>query len=460
MRPKRVWSGLASAALGATMALVACSGGSQTATSTKVGNCTVPSANVGSGAITGDIKGNITFQTTALKDSFSQVFTPMISAFEAQHPGVKVNWVDDDGSGDFIARQLTNANGCNMPDVVNLNPPGAQALVNAGFLMNFDQKAPDVKTPFIPGVWDTSTIPGHDGHFILPWYWAPLVQTFNTDLMKKAGLDPNSPPTTIMQQLDMADKVAKASGGQYYSFLANPINPNSARLPSDWQVMKVQILNGDHSQFTFANDPKALQWVTQMAKLYKDGAMPADSISQDQDPSQLYAQGKLVWGSPIPSFLRYVQKNAPSLYPLTGVAQGIWDARGYAQFEGQYIGVPVTSKNPAAAIAFAKFLLSDEQQLAFDKDPKVVIFPSTTKALSDPFFTTVTGSDPFAQARKVAAEEAKTSKVDNVWEWTDAVNTAVGKELQLAIQGQEDPKTALQNAQDKANQVLAKSKKK
>src|SRR5262249_11506674 len=152
MRPKRVWSGLASAALGATMALVACSGGSQGASTTKVGNCTVPSANVGSGAVSGDIKGNITFQTTALKDSFSQVFTPIISAFEAQHPGVKVNWVDDDGSGDFVARQLTNANGCNMPDVVNLNPPGAQALVNAGFLMNFDQKAPDVKAPFIPGV--------------------------------------------------------------------------------------------------------------------------------------------------------------------------------------------------------------------------------------------------------------------------------------------------------------------
>jgi multiple sugar transport system substrate-binding protein len=459
MKLKRALSCLATT-VGATVALMACSGGGSTATTTKVGNCTVPSSNVGSGAITGAIKGNITFQTTSLKDSFAQDFTPMISQFESLHPGVHVNWIDDPGSGDFTARQLTNANGCNMADVININPPTALALANAGFLMDFDKKAPGISQPFIPGVWETSTLPGHTGHEILPWYWAPLVQTFNTQLMQKAGLDPHNPPTTIMQQLDMADQIGKASGGQYYAFLANPINPNSARLPGDWQVMKVQIMNGDHSQFTFANDQKAVQWLTEMAKLYKDGAMPADSISQDTDPSQLYGQGKLVWGSPIPSFLRYVKQNAPSLYPVTGVAPGIWDARGYADFQGQYIGVPVTSKNPAAAIAFAKFLLDDQNQLAFDKDPKVVIFPSTTQALNDPFFTTVQGSDPFAQARAVAADEAKTSKVDTLWEWSDAVNNDVGKELQLAIQGQESPQTALQNAQNAANQDLAKTRKK
>jgi multiple sugar transport system substrate-binding protein len=458
MKLKRVWSGLASA-LGATLVLMACSSGGGGSATTKVGNCTVPAGNTGSGAISGKVTGTVTFQTTSLKDSFSQVFNPLIAAFEAQNPGVHVNWIDDPGSGDFTARQLTNANGCNMADVINVNPPTALALGKAGFLMNFDQKQPDIASPFIPGVWQTSTLPGISGHYILPWYWAPLVQTFNSTLMQKAGLDPNSPPTTIQQQFDMADKIAKASGGQYYAFLANPINPNSARLPSDWQVMNVSIMNKDHSQFTFASDAKAMQWVQSMAKLYKDGAMPQDSISADTDPSQLYAQGKLVWGSPIPSFLRYVKQNAPSLYPTTGVAPGIWDARGYAGFEGQYIGVPVTSKNPAAAIAFAKFLLSDDNQLAFDKDPKVVIFPSTTKALSDPFFTTVAGSDPFAQAKKVAADEAKTSQVVTLWEWSDAVNTDIGKELQLAIQGQEDAKTALQNAQDKANSDLAKAKK-
>lgn len=453
MRVRRVTGCVAGAiALALTAAGCGLSGGGSDGDGAKAGGCSVDKGNVGSGKLTGEVKGQITFQTTNLKKDFSSYFNGVIAAFEKANPGAKVKWIDDPGDSTFTQRLVTDAQGCTLPDVVNINVNTAEALTKTGYLLNLDVKAPDAGKPFTAGTWKSSTYAQADGtkvHSVLPWYSGGIVQTFNTELLKKAGLDPAKPPTTVLGMFDDAEKIAKASNGDYYAFLANP----QLRIPADWQQMGVKVLSDDGKKFTFAEDPKTVQWVEGMTKLYKAGAMPRDSLSSNQDPSTVYGQGKLVYGSTNPNYLRFIEQNNPTVYKKTGVARYMLDGLGHTVGAPQYIGVAATSKHAATALAFAQFLTNAQNQLTWAKDPNVVIFPSTTASLDDPFFQSVKGDDPFSAARKIVAEDRKTATADEIALTPGELNAATAQ-IQLAMQGKKSAQDALDEAEKKMNELI------
>ncbi|NUS80878.1 MAG: extracellular solute-binding protein, partial [Streptomyces sp.] len=287
-------------------------------------------------------------------------------------------------------------------------------------------------------------------HTTLPWYTGGVVLTYNKDLLAKAGIDPAKPPTSIFGLFADYEKVAKAGDGKFYATMANPV----WRIPADFDQMGIKVLSSDGKSAVFADDPRTTQWVEWMAKLYKAGAMPKDSLSSSNDPSTLYSQGKVAYGSTNPSFVRFVKQNSPSVYDKTAVGQQPYDALGRASAGApQYISVAATSKNAPTALSFAEFLTNAENQTAWCKDPAVVIFPTTTESLSDPFFQNVTGSDPFSQARKLVADQLKTAST-NQTNLSPAVQNAIVAQVQLAMQGKKSAADAVKDAQEKANELL------
>ncbi|MCG5211900.1 extracellular solute-binding protein [Streptosporangium soli] len=452
---------LTAVTLGLTTAACGLSGGGDTPAggdTAMAGNCPVPKENVGPGPLKGEIKGEITFQTTSLKNDFAPVFDPIIADFQREHPGVKVNWVDDPGDSEFTPRLLANAAACTMPDVVNLNEATAIALTKAGYLLNLDTKVPDAGKQFIPAMWSGATFAG-SAHTAMPWYGGFNVLAVNTDLMKTAGLDPANPPKDVFELFDAADQIAKVSGGKYHATIANP----TERIKTDWQSLGVKFFGPDGKTLAFSTDPTALKWVTRLAGLYKAGALPRDTLSAEPtELSNRFAAGKLVFGDRNASFLRYVKDNAPTLYPKLGVTAAV-EAKAFDVWEGQYLSVASTSKNAAAAAEFAKFVTNAESQLRFVKDPKVAIFPSAADALKDSFFTGQTGGDPLSVARRLGAEQAQRTQVTEeqiatrkaeTAAWGAAVSKAVAAEVQLAMQGEKDPAQALKDAEAKANELL------
>ncbi|MEV1080291.1 extracellular solute-binding protein [Streptomyces sp. NPDC050211] len=417
------------------------------------GGCKVDKGNVGSGKLSGEIDGDITFQTTNLKKDFGDFFNGVIKAFEKANPGTKVKWIDDPGDNTFTSRTVADAQACTLADVINVNAPTATALTKAGYLLDVGTKDPDASKPFVPSFWESSTFKDATGkaiHTTLPWYTGGVLLTYNTDLLKKAGIDPAKPPTTMFGLFADYEKIAKAADGKFYATMANPI----WRIPADFDQMGIKILSADGKSAVLADDPRTVQWVEWMAKLYKQGAMPKDSLSSSNDPSTLYSQGKVAYGSTNPSFVRFVKDNSPSVYAKTAVGQQPYDALGRASAGApQYISVAATSKNAPTALAFAKFLTNAENQTAWCKDPSVVIFPTTTASLDDPFFQNVTGDDPFSQARKLVADQLKTADT-NQTNLSPAVQNAIVSQVQLAMQGKKSPADAVKDAQDKANQLL------
>ncbi|NUO46951.1 MAG: extracellular solute-binding protein [Streptomyces sp.] len=454
MRAKRLTGSLAClVVLTLTAAGCGLSGGGSGDGDATAGGCKVDKGNVGSGKLTGDVKGTITFQTTNLKKDFGDFFNGVIADFEKAHAGTKVKWIDDPGDNTFTSRTVADAQACTLADVINVNAPTATALTKAGYLLDVGTKDPDASKPFVSSFWKSATFKNADGkaiHTTLPWYTGGVVLTYNKDLLAKAGIDPAKPPTSIFGLFADYEKVAKAGDGKFYATMANPV----WRIPADFDQMGIKVLSSDGKSAVFGDDPRTTQWVEWMAKLYKAGAMPKDSLSSSNDPSTLYSQGKVAYGSTNPSFVRFVKQNSPSVYDKTAVGQQPYDALGVASAGApQYISVAATSKNAPTALSFAEFLTDAENQTAWCKDPAVVIFPTTTESLSDPFFQNVTGSDPFSQARKLVADQLKTAST-NQTNLSPAVQNAIVAQVQLAMQGKKSAADAVKDAQEKANELL------
>ncbi len=132
MRARRL-TGSLSCLVVLTLTAAGCglSGGSDDGGAT-AGGCSVDEGNVGSGKLTGDVKGKITFQTTNLKKDFGDYFNGVIAAFEKAHPDTTVKWIDDPGDSQFTQRLVADAQACTLPDVVNLNVNTQIGLTKAG----------------------------------------------------------------------------------------------------------------------------------------------------------------------------------------------------------------------------------------------------------------------------------------------------------------------------------------
>ncbi|PGH44286.1 ABC transporter substrate-binding protein [Micromonospora sp. WMMA1996] len=399
--------------------------------------------------INGEVKGDITFATLALKPTFDDYINGLIEKFEAQHPGTNVTWVDLPFQG--AQEKITNdAQAGTLPDVVNLNPNFAQKLEKQGVFVDMETNAADVKDSFVPGAWDAFKVPGQAGSYGLPWYLTSEITMYNKDLFAQAGMPGAAPPKTIDELLTQAEKISAAGKGRFYGWhpaLENTFVPNLAKLG-------VPLLNDDASKWTF-NTPEAVQYVTRLRDLYASKAIAPDWLTQDHaKETEAYSAGRVALFPSGPNFLKVVGQNAPAVAKATGVAPQIASADGTTNMSVMGLLVPKKSKNPATALEFAKFVSNAENQLAFAKI--VTILPSTSDSLKDPYFTQVDAADPTAQARRISAEQiAKAQNLTPV-QWDDRTKALVIGKVQLAVKGDLDPKAALDQAVDEANKLLAR----
>ena len=252
----------------------------------------------------------------------------------------------------------------------------------------------------------------------------------------------------------MAMKIADVAGGDYFAIWGN----TEWNFVNTWLDHGAQVLDEAGETFVFADDPFVVDWLTKLREVYEAGGIPKDSVTGAPNPGQQYNEGTLVFGTQNASFLRNVKNNAPDLYPVTDVAAPLHTGDSVS-YSGQYIAVSVTTQNAPLALAWADYVTTAENQLAWSKDPGVVIFPATPESLDDPFFTEQDESDPLGKARLVAAEQVPLAAVNAAsFLITGQIQTAIMEAIQLAITGGSDPQEALSTAQETANGLLEKTR--
>ena len=412
-----------------------------------LGSAEQPQAAAG-GALPGGDTGTITFQTLQLKPTFTEYIEGVIDAYEKEHPGVTVNWVDIPFEG-AQEKLTTDAAAGSLPDVVNLNPNFAQPLEKKKLFLDLEQAAADAKAAYVPGAWDAFTVPGAEGSYGFPWYLTSEVTMYNADLFEKAGLDPEKPPTTFDELYAQADRLTQAGKGSFTAL--HPALEN--KLITDLAKLDVPLMDAAGTKFTF-NTPEAAAYVDKLKALYDEGAMPRDSITQDHSKEiEAYQSGKIALFPSGPNFLTIVEENAPEVAKATRVAPQITGPKGVSNMSVMGLLVPASSKNQKLAVDFARYMTNAENQLAFSKI--VTILPSTTASLSDPYFTDDSDGTVESKARRISAEQI--AKAENLVpvQYDDRVKSVVIGKVQLAMQGEMTSRQALDEAVQEANAILA-----
>ena len=460
MLNKKMAAGGLALAMFATIGLTACGGGSGSPGADSGSAipkpdvaCDIPEGNVDGKAIdTSKVEGEITFQTQGLQADFAEFFEAKIAEFEAANPGTKIKWTDQGGGAEFDQAITAQATNCQMADVVNTPSSSILALSKANLLMDYDVKAPGIGDKFVKSIWDSTAMGANGHHTALPWYFGPYITTYNKDVFKRAGLDENKPPATMEEMFDYAEQV-HANSPEDFGIYGSPQWYMTAQLHG----MGVKLLNNDNTAFDFADNEAAIAYVTRFAELYASGAIPKDSLTGEPDPGKAYTDGNLAFGTPNASFLKSVKSNNSAVYENTGVGPFPTNEGIKPVFEGQYIGVSVTTKNAPLAMKFAEWITNAENEYAWTHDGGAIIFPAATEALDKLVANPPEiADDPvFKAAYEEAAKAAKEAEAyTDVFYATGAVKDALIENVNKAIRGEVDPKTALKTAQDQMNEKL------
>ncbi|MEV6713812.1 sugar ABC transporter substrate-binding protein [Lentzea sp. NPDC051208] len=386
---------------------------------------------------TGQVTGEITFQTWSLKPKYTDYVNGVVDAFQKQHQGTSVKWVDQPADG-YLAKVMADASAGSLPDVINVPPDLSFPLAKAGQLVNLDESLKDAKPEYLGNAWQAFEIPGKGGCYGFPWYLNTGPIFYNKALFSQAGLDPDKPPTNFKELEEQALKLA----AKKIAILGQ--TPSIA----DFGLYGVKLFDND--KFTF-NEPKGVEFVESYKRMYDAGALIPEALTQNYTGAGAKFMAQQTALNPGSAYdLGKFKTDAPSLYANIGISTPITNT-GSANMFLHGVSVPKSSKNQATALAFGRFVTNAENQVKFAK--LASIFPSTSKGGDDPYFTTEDGTDE-ARVRVAAAKQLKTAVNYTPVQFSDQMREALLQQLADAMLGKKSPKQALNDAVAECNRLL------
>ena len=123
-----------------------------------VAGCGLSGTSSTSAGGTGQVTGEITFQTWSLKPKYTDYVNGVIDAFQKQHQGTSVKWVDQPADG-YLAKVMADASAGSLPDVINVPPDLSFPLAKAGQLVNLDESLKEAKPEYLGNAWQAFEIP-------------------------------------------------------------------------------------------------------------------------------------------------------------------------------------------------------------------------------------------------------------------------------------------------------------
>ena len=388
------------------------------------------------------VKGSITFQTWSLKNTtFTPYFNSLIKAFEAKYPGTTINWIDQPGDG-YQQKVASQVSSKTLPDVINLPPDIAYALSTSGNLLDLSKNVPTLSQDYVQSGLDAYKYPGVSGTYGFPWYLGADLNYWNKAMFTKDGLNPNSVPKNVDDLFAQAKTMHDSSGGKDYLISTIP-NLN------DIVQAGGPLMNSGDTKFIFNND-KFATLLDKYAAAYKAGYMPPDVLTNTyQGNNALFEKQEVAWTTGQGNEVSQVQQANPSLVPDIIPSSSF----GPAYLNVQGISVSAKSANLPVALAFAKFVTDNDNQVAFIKLAPGFL-PGTTAAANDPAYSKSDGTNA-GDAAVIAYQDMQHAIDYTPPVWTDQMNTDMNQQISLAISGQKSSKQALDDLVSQLNQLLS-----
>jgi len=393
----------------------------------------------------GQASKKITFLTWNIIDQ-KELIEGWIKRFQAARPGVEVEWLDKKGPdfGPFYQTQLTAGT---PPDVINTQ--GALGLEYAaqGALLDLTPllaREAAIKSRFDANYLGNWIYEGHN--YMLPFYITKTLLFYNKPMFAKAGL--TGPPTSFDEILSHAQKMT--SGEASTGFMT---------LNFDWLYWPLFAMNGvqlvtpDLKKTAF-NTPKAVEVLDKLAKATQANAINKISwTGRWVEPNGAFGAGNV----------GMLHAHSPAYFFFKG--QGSWvtpETLGVAHMPGFYatpnshgLGISKGSKNPELAWDFLKFVTDNGQAGELAERRKLV---TGNIAVDKASLAKLEKEDPTVYA-VLKTQLEHTDKMTGNWRFGNdsRVKEAFWPEVQSALLGRKDAKSALADAERRMSRELARA---
>jgi len=233
------------------------------------------------------------WQATALSEAqYEPIWKAAVAAFEAKHPGVKIEPVLVPRKDNWT-KFVTSAQAGIAPCLVSVPVP--TAAFN-GYLMAMDDlwaKEPDS----YKAIWSTEALGAgrFEGKLYgMPHYAGIYGEIYNADMVKAAGLDPENPPKTWAEYLDWSKKLNTPEHNAL-ALLAGPTETTTRVLLSWIYSNGGKPFNDDFTESRFSTDPRTVEAIKFYLGLETEHKLtsPGSAALNYAEQTVLFAQGKI-----------------------------------------------------------------------------------------------------------------------------------------------------------------------
>ncbi len=373
------------------------------------------------------------------------LFREEFADFQKLNPGVEIEWLDKKGP-ELPAFYQTQLVAGTAPDIVDLQGAIWVEWAANGALLDLTPylaKEPETAKLYNPDYLGGFAFGGKT--FVIPFYVAKTLLYYNKTMFKEAGLA--GPPTSFDEILSFSQAMAK---GEKTGFLT---------LNFDWlywplfKMNGVELLKPDLKTPAF-NTPETAAMLDKLAKATGSGAINKVAwTGRWVEPNGAFAAGNV----------GMLQAHSASYFFVKG--QGPWvngDTLGAVQAPGNWstptnhgLAVSKTSKNPDLAFALVKHMTGNKWATEFSTRRRILTGNVAADAAG---LAKVKAEDPLAHT-VLETQLAHTDKMTGNWPLpNDAqVKDAFWPEIQNALLGRKDAKTALADAERAVVRVMRRS---
>ena len=309
----------------------------------------------------------------------------------------------------------------------------------------------DPSSTFLSTTYDLNVFDGK--LYGLPLFNTSRVLLYNKDLMREAGVDPNSPPRNWYELADMAKRLTKrnSDGSLNISGFWARDETVSSEMPKNlfYQLLWSaggEIMNKDRTKVIYNSEAgyKALKFYADLINVHKVYDIGFGSGTKGGESPFYKNKAVMLMGGPFD--LVHIDRYRPDMdfgvtllpAPSAGTSVPLIDSFAIMQM--------ASAKNQEGACKFVQFAASKEAQVAFSKLSRRL--PAHLEAVDLPEFK----NDPVLNVFTEALNKGRALPIIPEWAEMEAVLIT---EIQKTLMGKKSPRKALNDAAKKVNnQVL------
>jgi sn-glycerol 3-phosphate transport system substrate-binding protein len=291
----------------------------------------------------------------AVGGALTDVVDGIVANFEAENPDINVTAIYSGNYDDTRVRALSALNSGEPAQLAVMFSIDAYDLIEQELIIPFDGLAStEFLSSFYPALMANGQIEGQT--WGIPFQRSTIVAYYNKDLFRAAGLDPESPPTTWDEMIEMGK--ALTNDDQYGIMIPSTGYPY-------WMFQALAIQNGkevmSHDGLTtYFDDPTVVETLEFWKSLsHEHGIMPEGTVEWGTlRQAFLEGQTAIMWHST--GNLTAVKKNASFDFGVAELPANVrlGSPTGGGNF---YIFKDTSDEERAAAMKLIEFMTSPEQ---------------------------------------------------------------------------------------------------